>query len=459
MSSDDIVFQAKGLGKAYRLYSAPQDRLKHSLFGRFGRDYGQVFWALREVSFELRRGDMLGIVGRNGSGKSTLLQMLAGTLHPTTGTLETHGRVAALLELGSGFNFEFSGRENIYLNAAVLGFSPSEIEEKIDDIIAFADIGEFIEQPVKLYSSGMFVRLAFAVTTGLDTDILLVDEALAVGDVFFRQKCFQRLRDLRDKGTAIIFVSHSLGEVEQLCDRAILLDKGQMLLDDNPSLVIRNYYLLQQREHLNYKGEGRDEFPPAAVPEKMNTQGQFWPDKNFFLQVAEEKQAREGRARFVRYAILNNDGLSTTNFKQGETAHFYYEFEALTTLQMPLGGIMLTDHLGIHVHGKNSLQFDLSLPARVEKGSLVRFYQQITLNLCAGEYPFEFGLVEISPSFYEKRSFLPYPALLEGIHRLCQVPQSGSLSIFDRLEGTPAAFMHYGLCDLPGQMEVQIVVE
>jgi ABC-type polysaccharide/polyol phosphate transport system ATPase subunit len=399
---------------------------------------------------------MLGIVGRNGSGKSTLLQMLAGTLHPTTGTLETQGRVAALLELGSGFNFDFSGRENIYLNAAVLGLSPSEIEERIDDIIAFADIGEFIEQPVKLYSSGMFVRLAFAVTTGLDLDILLVDEALAVGDVFFRQRCFQRLRDLRDKGTAIVFVSHSLGEVEQLCDRAILLNKGQMLLDDNPPLVIRNYYLLQQREHLNFEGEGGDESRPAVVPEKLNTPGQFWPDKIFFLQVVEEKQVRENRARFVRYTILNDDGLPTTNFKQGETAHFYYEFEALTTLQMPLGGIMLTDQLGTYVHGKNSLQFDLSLPTRVEKGNLVRFHQQITLNLCAGEYLYEFGLVEISPSLYDKRSFLPYQALLEGIHRLCQVPQSGSLTVFDRLEGTPAAYMHYGLCDLPGHMEFQI---
>ena len=457
MSSDEIVLQADKLGKAYRLYARPQDRLKHSLLWRFGGEYGHVFWALRDVSFEVRRGEMLGIVGRNGSGKSTLLQILAGTLYPTEGTVQTSGRVTALLELGSGFNFEFNGRENINLNASVLGLSPAEIEEKMDEIISFADIGEFLDQPVKLYSSGMFVRLAFAVTTGLDPDILLVDEALAVGDVFFRQKCHQRLRDLRDKGTAIIFVSHNLGEIEQLCDRAVLLDKGQMLMEGSPSVVVKNYYLLSQREKTIYTDGISDRSSAKTEPEKQEMQDRFWPQDDVFFHIPESKQVHENRARFTRYAILNDHGQSTTNFKQGETAHFFYEFEALSTLEMPLGGIMLTNDHGIHVHGKNSLQFDLVLPNRVEKGGLIRFHQQITLNISAGEYAFEPGLVEISPDLYERRSFLPYQALGQGMHRLCHVPQAGSLTISNRLEGTPSAFMHYGMCDLPGEMQVQVV--
>jgi len=458
MFSNDIVLQAKNLSKAYRLYHHPQDRLKHTLLWRLGREYGQVFWALRDISFELRRGEMLGIVGRNGSGKSTLLQMLAGTLHPTEGTLQTIGRVTALLELGSGFNLDFNGRENIYLNASILGLSPSEIEEKIEDIITFADIGNFIDQPVKHYSSGMFVRLAFAVTTGLDPDILLVDEALAVGDVFFRQKCHQRLRDLRNRGTAVIYVSHNPGEVEQLCDTAILLEKGQMILEGSPLKVVKHYYLISQGGRL-HDIDTVEDTPPITAPNASAEQAQHWPADGLFLQVMPEKQVHENRARCVRYAMLNDHGQLITSFKQGETAHFYYEFEALSTLEAPLGGIVLTNQFGVHVHGKNCLQFDLALPSRVEKGSLMRFHQQITLNISAGEYSFEFGLVEITPDLYKKRSFLPYQVLAEGIHRLCHVPQAGSLAISDRLEGIPAAFMHYGMCDLPGQMEFQVVAE
>lgn len=458
MFSNEVVLRTDKVSKAYRLYAHPQDRLKHSLLWRFGREYGRIFWALHDMSFELSRGEMLGIIGLNGSGKSTLLQILAGTLYPTQGTLETHGRITALLELGSGFNLEFSGRENIVLNASILGVSPTEVEDKMKDIIAFADIGDFIDQPVKLYSSGMFMRLAFAVTTSLDPDILLVDEALAVGDVFFRQKCHQRLRDLRDAGTAIIYVSHNMGEVEQLCDRVILLDKGRMVMDGLPSEVVKHYYLLSQSEQLNFNYEEiRDDVFSSVESDMREFQPNFWPEGGLFLEVPEAKQVHENRARFTRYALFNDLGQPAVNFKQGETAHFFYEFEALSTLEMPLGGIMLKNEFGINVHGKNSLQFDIPLPGRVEKGSLLRFHQQITLNISAGEYSFEPGLVEISPDLYEKRSFLPHQALGQGMHRLCHVPQAGSLIVTNRLKGTPSAFMHYGLCDLPGQMEFQIV--
>ncbi|MBM3769915.1 MAG: ABC transporter ATP-binding protein [Acidimicrobiia bacterium] len=196
----ELAVAVRDVGKRYRIYSQPQDRLKQMVFGRFGRHYGEDFWALRHVTFDVAPGERFGVIGRNGSGKSTLLQMIAGTIAPTEGEVDIRGRVAALLELGSGFNPEFTGRENVFLNAAIQGLSREQVLARFDDIAAFADIGEFIDQSVKVYSSGMFVRLAFAVSTSMEADVLLIDEALAVGDVFFRQKCYRRLESSRATG-------------------------------------------------------------------------------------------------------------------------------------------------------------------------------------------------------------------------------------------------------------------
>lgn len=248
MLSNDIAIRVTQLGKCYNIYNQPQDRLKQSiypriqaLFRRNVRTYFHEFWALNDISFEVRKGETVGIIGRNGSGKSTLLQLICGTLTPTGGSVETRGRITALLELGSGFNHEFSGRENVYINGAILGLSASEIDARFDDIAAFADIGEFLEQPVKLYSSGMVVRLAFAVQTMLDPDILIVDEALAVGDEKFQRKCFARIDELKNQGKTILFVSHSVRQIVQSCDRAILLEKGRRLLLSDPLTVVRAY--------------------------------------------------------------------------------------------------------------------------------------------------------------------------------------------------------------------------
>src|SRR5215471_4788779 len=244
--SDQVVLSVRDLGKVYRLYNHPQDRLKHMLFSRVGRSYGHPFQALSDVSFEVRRGEVVGIIGRNGSGKSTLLQIIAGILVPAAGEVKVSGRVGALLELGSGFNPDFTGRENILLNGAILGVPRADIERRMEQIAAFADIGDFIDQPVKTYSSGMFVRLAFSVTTSLDADVLLIDEALAVGDVFFRQRCYQRLEALRARGVSIVLVSHAMNEVEQFCERALLLDGGRIIFQGPASEAVKRYYLLEQ---------------------------------------------------------------------------------------------------------------------------------------------------------------------------------------------------------------------
>jgi len=249
--SSDIAIRARDITKHYLMFERPEDRLKQMfvprlqrLVGREPKRYFRDFAALDGISFDIRRGETVGILGRNGSGKSTLLQIICGTLHPTSGTVEVNGRIAALLELGAGFNPEFTGRENVFMNAAILGLSHAETEARFDSIASFADIGMFIDQPVKSYSSGMHVRLAFAVAINVDPDILVVDEALAVGDEAFQRKCYARIEDIKDKGGTILFVSHGAQTIIQLCNRAMLIDRGEKILEGRPKAVVSQYQRL-----------------------------------------------------------------------------------------------------------------------------------------------------------------------------------------------------------------------
>lgn len=239
--SSRVVVDARGLSKRFHIYERPHHRLLELLGGR---TRAQEFWAVRDADLRVQEGETVGIVGRNGSGKSTLLQMVCGTLEPTSGQLEVRGRVAALLELGAGFNPDFTGLENVYLNASLLGLSRKETEQHLAGIIDFAGIGDFLYQPVRTYSSGMYIRLAFAVAIAVDPDLLVIDEALAVGDEAFQRKCFARIEELKANGTAVLFVSHSAGAVLQLCDRVVLMDDGEALLQGQPKAVIAHYHRL-----------------------------------------------------------------------------------------------------------------------------------------------------------------------------------------------------------------------
>jgi lipopolysaccharide transport system ATP-binding protein len=258
---DDIAVAVSGLSKCYHIYETPRDRLKQFLlpqlgkiFGSNQRQYYTEFWALRDISFKVRRGETVGIIGRNGSGKSTLLQIICGTVAPTSGVVETGGRVAALLELGSGFNPEFSGRQNIYMNAAVLGLGKAEVDARFNQIVAFSELQAYIDQPVKTYSSGMVMRLAFSVAINVNPDILIVDEALSVGDELFQRKCFSKIEALKESGATILFVSHSGGAIVELCDHAILLDVGEKLSIGTPKTVVGKYqkflYASEKKKHL-----------------------------------------------------------------------------------------------------------------------------------------------------------------------------------------------------------------
>ncbi|WP_095078291.1 ABC transporter ATP-binding protein [Pseudomonas sp. Irchel s3h17] len=226
--SSDFSIKVENLSKCYHIYDKPRDRLMQML-ARGKKQFSREFWALRDVSFSVARGETVGIIGRNGSGKSTLLQMICGTVSPTSGAVQTRGRVAALLELGAGFNAEFTGRENVFLNAAILGVQQEEMEARMEKVLAFSELGDFLDQPVKTYSSGMYARLAFSIAIHVDPEILIVDEALAVGDARFVAKCMRRIKDIQEKGATILFVSHDVGSVRTLCERAIWLDKGHMV--------------------------------------------------------------------------------------------------------------------------------------------------------------------------------------------------------------------------------------
>jgi len=269
---DRIAVAMHDLGKCYRIFDRPRDRIKQLLFGRRRRCYRE-FWALRGVSLDVRRGETVGVMGRNGSGKSTLLQLICKTVRPTVGRVETVGRVAALLELGAGFNPEFSGRDNVCVNAAILGLAPNEIKDRFDEIVAFAELAPFIDQPVKTYSSGMYVRLAFAVAVSVDPDILVVDEALAVGDEAFQRKCFARIEAFQRQGGTILFVSHSPSTILELCSRAVLLDQGEHLLTGSPNEVVAWYQKLLYappetaasiRREIQGLGGERDSIVPRA---------------------------------------------------------------------------------------------------------------------------------------------------------------------------------------------------
>jgi len=250
MSSKEVAIRVENLSKVYQIYNKPSDRLKQLLFGNSNKKYYREFNALQNIDFEIKRGETVGIVGKNGSGKSTLLQIIAGTLTPSHGNIQVNGRVAALLELGSGFNPEFTGRENVFLNGAILGISQEEMEQRFEEIITFADIGDFIDQPVKTYSSGMYVRLAFSIAINVEADILIVDEALAVGDTKFQIKCIEKMKEIKQNGTTILFVSHAGEQVKRFCEKGIWLEHGVVKEIGTAANVVNHYEDLLQMDIL-----------------------------------------------------------------------------------------------------------------------------------------------------------------------------------------------------------------
>lgn len=370
MSSDEIAIRVSNLSKCYEIYDNPRDRLKQfagpllqKLVGKPAKQYFREFWALKDISLEIRKGETVGIIGRNGSGKSTLLQIICGTLTPTSGSVETRGRVAALLELGSGFNPEFTGRENVYMNAAVLGLSNEDIDARFDDIVAFADIGEFIEQPVKAYSSGMMVRLAFAVIAHVDADILVIDEALSVGDAFFTQKCMRFLRGFMAHGT-VLFVSHDTGAVINFCQRAIWLNKGITACQGEPKEVAQKYlaelYESQQGKSsvaLSAHADEKPKLQPRDIRQDFVNATHYRNDIELFNFSPDTPSFGKGGGSIVSVQLLDESDRPLAWVVGGENVKLVITCLANTDMAGPIVGFYVNDRLGQPLFGDNTFNF------------------------------------------------------------------------------------------------------
>jgi ABC-type polysaccharide/polyol phosphate transport system ATPase subunit len=336
----------RGVSKSYAIYDSPGDRLKELVsFNRlqFHRD----FWALRELDFEVKRGETFCIVGENGCGKSTLLQLVAGILQPTEGTVTVNGRVSALLELGSGFNPEFSGRDNVYLNGAILGLSQRDLDSRYKEIEDFAEIGEFIHQPVKTYSSGMIVRLAFSVAIHVDPEILLVDEALAVGDMYFRQRCMRKVHELRTRGVTILFVSHAAGDVKAVGDRALWLDRGRMVEIGETDAVVSKYLAAMVEKDSSYlhlkKRAARDALASVRrAPEVAERIPNI------------DSRHGDGRAEVIGIAALDANGAPLGLVKPQSRMVLRISVRAKEEIELPIVGFMMRNHLGVDFCGTNT---------------------------------------------------------------------------------------------------------
>ncbi|MFZ1814298.1 MAG: ABC transporter ATP-binding protein [Rhizobiaceae bacterium] len=394
MSSDHAI-EVQNLGKTYNIYASPTDRLKQMVVPRLQRFFGSPseyfikYRAVHDVSFRIARGETVGIIGRNGSGKSTLLQMICGTLTPSVGTLNVHGRIAALLELGAGFNPEFTGRENLYLNASIMGASVAETESRFDDIARFCDIGMFMDQPVKTYSSGMYVRLAFATAIHTDPDILIVDEALAVGDEAFQRKCYARISDLKDDGTTILFVSHSAETIVQLCDRAILMDGGEVLLDGAPRMVVSNYHRLTNmtpdqaaiaREKIRQLGNlslQRDAQPTEKLEyeephEAAKTTVRSWFDAALVTVSRIDYEPRG--ALITNCRIVDGQGMAVNVVPPGQQLFFEYEVSFDRDVEKVGFGMLLKGVSGVALGGATtSFTPEMLISAKAGEKRQMRF--------------------------------------------------------------------------------------
>ena len=315
----DTAISVKNLSKSYRMYPSPAERLKEMLHP-FGKKYHRDFWALRDISFEVKKGECIGIIGRNGSGKSTLLQLLCGVLPPTEGEVKVNGRISALLELGAGFNPEFSGRENVYMNGALMGFTKEEMDDRFDAIAGFADIGDFIEQPVRTYSSGMYVRLAFACAVNVDPDILIVDEALAVGDIRFQQRCYAKFESFRESGKTILFVSHSLDSIKMYCSRAALLDGGRVIEEGQPKEVVNKYLKIMRKmddDSLEDKKAKAKVEAEAAFSLGEAGPNQLYPIEESIWYNKNEYKYGTGEVVFTKIGLFDESGNASQDFEVG----------------------------------------------------------------------------------------------------------------------------------------------
>lgn len=409
-SNNNFVIKVQDVSKCYHIYDNPRHRLKQMLSRGLKQHYRE-FWALHNVSFEIKKGETVGIIGRNGSGKSTLLQVICGTLSPTQGSVETQGRIAALLELGSGFNPEFTGRENVYLNASILGLTQKEIDARYESIAVFADIGSFIDQPIKTYSSGMVVRLAFATAIHVEPDILVVDEALAVGDTAFQQKCLNRIRQMQREGVSILLVTHSTNTLVEYCDRGIFFKHGRLILDGPCRDVVKIY-----ADDI-VKDEGGNT-TIATEPPKSDVEGVVSSD--LATQTASTPNMQQLPMIVESVQLLDKQGNVCTTVAFGGEISILVKTRLQQYVSEPCFGIQLSSPDGITLWSATTNSMNLSLPAM--NAGFYEFKWNLTAQFSGNRYILAIGVGQIINGEYKRHHRLDYA----GHFDVMPVPHSGA---------------------------------
>ena len=413
----EIAIAVNHLNKIYRLYDKPVDRLKESL-GLSRKKKYKEHYALRDVSFTVEKGETVGIIGTNGSGKSTILKIITGVLNPTGGEVQVNGRISALLELGAGFNMEYSGIENIYLNGTMIGFSREEIDAKLDEILKFADIGDFVYQPVKTYSSGMFVRLAFAVAINIEPEILIVDEALSVGDVFFQAKCYRKFEEFKKQGKTILIVSHDLGSISKYCDRVVLLNQGVKMAEGNPKEMVDLYKRLLVGQAEDPQEEALE---PQEIPESISEDEQW---KRPYPLNPEKLEYGGGEAKIIDFTILDDRGLPGNTITKGSSFLIKMKVKFFSPVTEPIFAYTFKNIQGTEITGTNTMYEKADVPPRNPGDEVIVSFQQ-GMNLQGGEY-----LLSLGCTGYQNGEFCVFHRLYD-ICNVTVISSKNTVGFFD----------------------------
>ena len=397
----ESVITVNNISKVYKLYDKPVNRLKEAMSIR-KKSYHSDHFALNGITFDVKKGECVGIIGTNGSGKSTLLKILTGVLNPSGGTYEVNGKISALLELGAGFNMEYTGIENIYLNGTMMGFSDKEMDRKLEAIVDFAEIGEFINQPVKTYSSGMFARLAFAVAINVEPDILIVDEALSVGDIFFQAKCYQKFNEFKEKGKTILFVSHDMSSILKYCDRCLLIDKGNQVSLGKTSKVVDIYKKILVNQ---YAGDEENKKETLEETDSIHSD-KCWKDKMVINPNIIDYGGKE--AEIIDFAIVNNYGEISNSIYKGEEFAIRMKIKFIKDIDRQIFAFTIKDIKGTEITGTNTMLEDNNME-KGRKGDIVSVQFVQNMDLQGGQY-----LLSLGCTGYEVEEFVVYNRLYDA---------------------------------------------
>lgn len=417
------AIRVENVSKMYKLYDKPTDRFKEAIgFGRKNQLYREHY-ALNNISFDVKTGECVGIIGTNGSGKSTVLKIITGVLNPTDGNVMVNGRISALLELGAGFNMEYTGIENVYLNGTMIGFTREEIDRKLDDILAFADIGDFVNQPVKTYSSGMFVRLAFAVAINIDPEILIVDEALSVGDVFFQSKCYHKFEEFKKQGKTILFVSHDLSSISKYCDRVILINKGVKLAEGTPKDMVDMYKKVLVNQ-LDDGGEEEKKTGEEDVKQVLDIQNESVMWKNYFERNPQTLEYGSSLAEIIDYGIFDEKGKLSNTIEKGTECTIAVKIRFNQRIDEPIIAFTFKDIKGIEITGTNTM-YEKVENIKADAGDVRQVFFRQKVDLQGGVY-----LLSLGCTGFQDGEFVVYHRLYDVI-TLSVISEQNTVGYFD----------------------------